>query len=75
MADAFTPANPSLLILQGLNESMIDATPAQVFTSRPDAQRRVDFVAYSDSGAGWPFDRCQQPLDHTTIWLGQKLHR
>ena len=83
VADAFTPTTSPLLILQGMNDSMIAPTAAQAFSARPDARGRVHLATYK--GLGHSLGRAQsaqedallpmadKPLTDMVVWLKQKL--
>jgi pimeloyl-ACP methyl ester carboxylesterase len=83
VADAFTTATAPLLILQGMNDSMIAPAAAEAFAARPDARARVRFVSYK--GLGHSLGRAQsvqedallpmdgKPLSDMVDWLKQKL--
>jgi uncharacterized protein len=83
VSDAFTPATSPLLILQGMNDSMIAPKAAQAFAARPEARGRVKLVSYKGLGhslgharsvledALLPMDG--KPLSDMVDWLKQKL--
>jgi dienelactone hydrolase len=50
VADVFTATTAPMLILQGLNDSMIDPAAAQAFAARPDTMRRVTLLTYPGLG-------------------------
>lgn len=83
VSQAFGPTTPPLLILQGLNDSMIDPAAARAFAERPDARRQVDLVTYP--GLGHSLGRApsaeedrllpmaDKPLADAAAWLRQAL--
>lgn len=83
IADAFSPSTRPMLILQGINDSMIDPAAAEVFTKRTDAQGRVKLILYPSLGhslgraASAQEDRllpvAQAPLDDMASWLSASL--
>lgn len=83
--DAFSSTTAPVLMLQGLNDSMVAPEPAQRFASRPDARQRVTLVTYPGLGhalgsaASTQNDRllpvAQKPLDDMAKWLGDALSR
>lgn len=85
VAEAFAVTTPPLLILLGLNDSMIDATAAQGFAARPDTKGRVQMTAYAGLGHSLgPTPNAEQddlmpvarePLDHMAGWLTKELRR
>ena len=46
VGDAFGADAPPILILQGLDDSMIDPAAARALAARPDARRRVRLITY-----------------------------
>jgi len=50
LATAFTATSAPMLIMQGLNDSMIDPAAAEAFATRPDALRRVTLLTYPGLG-------------------------
>lgn len=85
VSDAFTPSTPPLLILQGLNDSMIAPAAAKVFAARPDARRRVKLMTYAGLGHSLGRARSAQddallpiadkPLDEMAAWMQRTLLR
>jgi uncharacterized protein len=83
IADAFAPTTPPLLMLQGINDSMIDPAAAQAFAARPDAKNRVTLITYP--GMGHSLGRAvsaqedrllpvaAKPLDDMVTWLRRTL--
>lgn len=50
VADAYSPATPSMLIVQGLADAMVDPALAQGFARRADARGRVTLLTYAGLG-------------------------
>lgn len=50
VAEAFGSSTPRLLLLQGMNDSMIDPAAARGFAARPDARGRVKLITYPGLG-------------------------
>jgi len=85
VSDAFGPSTPPILILEGLNDSMIAPAAAQAFAARPDARRRVKLVTYKGLGHSLGQARSAQedallpiadkPLDDMATWLRRALLR
>ena len=83
VADAFRPTTAPLLILQGLNDSMIDPAAAQAFAARRDARPRVTLITYAGLGhslgpAASPLTDAlspvaDRPLDDMAKWLRRVL--
>ncbi len=83
IAESFSPATPPVLMLQGLNDSMIDPVAAQAFAVRPDARQRVTLITYAGLGHSLgqavsaqedillPVD--DKPLDDMAQWLRRVL--
>ncbi len=83
IADAFTPATPPVLIVQGLNDSMIGPQAAQAF-ARGKPGQRLRLLTYP--GLGHSLGRAAtaqedgllpmapRPLDDIVRWLEQRLH-
>lgn len=85
VAQAYLPTTPPLLILQGLNDSMIDPRAAVEFAARPDARQRVKLLTYPGLGHSLGPARSAQedslppiaakPLDDMTTWLRTALRQ
>lgn len=83
--EAFSATTAQILMLQGLNDSMIDPKAAQEFACRSDARKRVKLVTYEGLGhslgpaASTQTDSllpvAQKPLDDMTRWLSDVLLR
>ena len=83
VADAFPATNARILLLQGLNDSMIAPDAAQAFARRPEARARVTLIGYPGLGhslgtaASAQTDTllpvARKPLDDMAKWLGQAL--
>ena len=83
--EAFPATTAQVLILQGLNDSMIDPSAAQRFALKPDARHRVKLLTYKGLGhslgsaATSENDSlspvAQKPLDDMASWLGKALSR
>jgi dienelactone hydrolase len=83
IAAALTPKTPSLLILQGLNDSMISPEAAQRLAAQPDMRGRIDLRTYNGLGhalgpaASAEQDGllpvAQQPLNDMAEWLAGVL--
>jgi acetyl esterase/lipase len=83
VSDAFTPGFPPLLLLHGLNDSMIDPAAARAFAARSDAKGRVTLITYT--GLGHSFGRASSPendallpisdapLDDMARWLRKTM--
>lgn len=85
VADAYSPTTPPLLILQGLNDSMIDPAAALAFAARPAAKGRVRLISYAGLGHSLGLassaqeDRllpiAKRPLDDMANWLRAVLRK
>ena len=83
--EAFSATTAQILMLQGLNDSMIDPSAAQRFARRPDARQRVKLVTYAGLGHSLGsavstqndslLPVAQKPLDDMAKWLGEALSR
>jgi len=83
VSDAYTPTAPPLLILQGLDDSMIGPAAALAFVARPASHRRVTLITYR--GLGHSLGRAlsaqndallpmaDAPLDDMANWLERVL--
>ena len=83
VAEAFSPSTAPLLILQGLNDSMIDPALAKAFAARPDTQKKVQIITYA--GLGHSLGQApsaqedallpvaDKPLDDMAAWLRRSL--
>ena len=81
VADGFTPQTPPILILQGLNDSMIGPEAAQAFAAR----RKVRLLSYAGLGHSLGVTPSAQedgllpvaarPLDDMAAWLQKTLRR
>lgn len=82
-AEAVTPASPPILILQGLNDSMIDPRPAQNFARQHGKTGKLSLITYA--GLGHSLGRAAsaqqdgllpiapRPLDDMASWLQWSL--
>ena len=85
LAEAFGPATPPILILQGNNDSMIDPAPAQAFAARPTGPNRIRLISYPGLGHSLGLAPSAQedellavadkPLDDMATWLRQEMRR
>ncbi|WP_404366330.1 serine aminopeptidase domain-containing protein [Sphingomonas sp. MMS24-J45] len=83
--EAFSATTAQVLMLQGLNDSMIDPSAAQHFARRPDVHSRVKLITYAGLGhslgsaTSTQNDKllpvAQKPLDDMARWLGEALSR
>ncbi|MEG3126072.1 serine aminopeptidase domain-containing protein [Sphingomonas sp. GB1N7] len=83
--DAFSATTAQILMLQGLNDSMIDSSAAQRFARQPDARKRVKLVTYAGLGHSLGaaispqndklLPVAQKPLDDMATWLDEALSR
>ena len=81
---AYSPRTPPILILQGLDDSMIDPAPARALAARPDVRGKVSIVTYPGLGHSLGKTTSAQndglmpvatkPLDDMADWLRQKLN-
>ena len=84
VAEAFGPATPPVLMLQGVNDSMIGPAAALAFAKRSDFRKRVKLITYAGLGHSLgPANTDQEdkllpvadkPLDDMANWLRQTLH-
>lgn len=85
VAEAFKASTPPLLILQGLNDSMIGPGSAQRLAAEPEMRGRIDLLTYNGLGhslgaaANAEEDGlmpvAQKPLDDMADWLAKTLPR
>ncbi|WP_242137655.1 alpha/beta hydrolase [Sphingomonas sp. TREG-RG-20F-R18-01] len=85
VADAFPATDAPILILQGMDDSMIDPGAAITFVHQPTVRQRVKLIAYPKLGhslgevASAQNDTlppvAAQPLDDMAAWLGKTLRR
>ena len=83
VADAFSASTAPMLMLQGLNDSMIDPATAQAFAAKPIAQKRVTLMMYAGLGHSLGLagsaqeDRllpvADKPLNDMAAWLKRTL--
>ena len=85
VADAFGPATPPMLILQGLNDAMIGPQAAQAFARQPGMRGRVRLLTYA--GLGHSLGRAAsaqddslapvaaRPLGDMAAWLRKTLRK
>ena len=83
VAEAYTQNTVPILMLQGLNDSMIDPKSADAFVARPDTLGRVKLITYP--GLGHSLGKTSspendallpissEPLDDMVRWLQQTL--
>ncbi len=85
VAEAFVDTTPPILMLQGLNDSMIGPEAVQAFAARPNVGKRVTLLTYRGLGHSLgPANTDQEdnllpvakkPLDDMATWLGRSLRR
>ena len=83
VSSAFTQHTPPMLILQGLNDSMIGPEAALQFAARPEAQGRVKLIIYKGLGHSLGLTRSAQedalmpvetePLNDLVVWVRRML--
>jgi pimeloyl-ACP methyl ester carboxylesterase len=84
VSDAFAATTARILILQGMNDSMIDPAAARAFVARSDVRQRVTMILYPELGHSLGRAESAQndsllpmeskPLDDMAKWL-QKADR
>ena len=85
VADAFAPATPPMLIVQGLSDAMVDPALARAFADRTNVRARVTLLTYAGLGHSLGpapsiaedglLPAARKPLDDLSTWLAAALRR